>query len=1466
MIVVRFLTYLFALTFLFPAKSPANPNLLRDPGFELTPSGPLQAWKGVIWAINGAYPGQAEVLQNAKAARNGKQLLLLESAERNMVIFDLRRYRHRPGHLYRLKVWAKGEGSLSIGFQCFDQAGAYLPPHPKRPQFGPTQSLDSSSSWQKIAFDFVPPSAAATLSFNFSSQGRVQVDDASLEEIALPAGSATPAPASEEPKTATLPERPLRQPEEDQLNGGFELWEKADLPNGWQADHSQLPQQWHLEARPHEGGRLKRLSHPPSTPGELGRHALWLDGRLVSDHRFEEVRGKTLHLSLQAKGEGANLKVRLREFTGEGQNAYIIHLMEMINTSTTGEWKTYQGEALVSARPGGPPISALSLELIANGLLIDDLRVHWSAPATDDPPFYQIPLTTQTSPTMDQTLWKRSAGGDFGWRNEGGILTGRQGSHRLIADEKYLYISVQEKFETDPIVRPRERDGALWDDDSVELHFNPTPDLVPPPVSYQFIFNTNGDLYDSKMEKGVRSPNDKQWNSEGVKVTSKLEDGLWTLEVAIPLKEVDLKPNLPFAFNLCRNFKAPNEYTNLSGSPYYDYAKMPRAEIGNRRPALFWSAPGVSKHGVRFLSATLSNHTAKEQKGELRIALDAPPYSRQKEETFSLAPDAQETVTFLPAPPSPSSGKLSLHLSSPSLPAQNRTASFDHQGVAKRGLTGSRLRHYPSIRTISVELDKAITPFVARAEFTALFNGKEILNQTESEIEHGLGTQQQIRTALPTDQPGLYTLQATLYDQKGNLLEVISRELNIKEEPLLTANPLKDAPAINAPYLPIQRDGKAWKLWGRSYSFNGTGLPATITSQGHAVLSAPVRLVTLTKDGTLRQGKAGSFKVLSRSDESLSFEGETRFDTFSVRIKGRLEYDGVLFYDLETSGGPISSLVLEIPFRQLDFLHTTAGYMADLWLSNAPAPGEYRDESVPLWTPDYRYLPGAIRSHHSLYFPEGDGLQWNSRHVNLPKYRDDYIPYLTFGNRQYGLGWVTENDRGWSKDGQTPSYEIVRKGETSTLSIRLITRTPQASGKRSISFSLAATPMRPKKVGFNEIDFQVIGFGESSFIPEFLGGLSLKDEFLFNRFLQKIDPAGEKPVFFYNAKAYSTLGNPLFTSFYDEWHVTPEVTYSARESFPTRKYGLEPDLYFATATHLSDQRLRAMVTQIDTLLENSPHLRGIYWDENYSVPSLDLFQPHGAHRQEDGGIQPGAPFFNLRELDKRVQAVLQKHQRPFPNLLVHSTALIPSLYGFADINLTSERGTKNLNFIEYWDLPRLENALSGAWGINLMWIPQWGQTTMQGGPNTLENNRSMLAALKLFDVNIWQIWCDSALLERFRQIEKTFGIAHPETLFFGYWQQENQLAIQGLPPHLKASFFVRPDRGVLLYLSNLKKKAESATITFDFNTWNLPQWELYDAETGEPLPSSDGALTLEIGAHDFRALEFKPVAIPASTE
>ena len=142
----------------------------------------------------------------------------------------------------------------------------------------------------------------------------------------------------------------------------------------------------------------------------------------------------------------------------------------------------------------------------------------------------------------------------------------------LSYDDSFVYIGVrcQEPMMRDILSEVETRDSDLREDDSIEILFDTNHDKK---SFHHFVLNPKGVLYDARLR-------DAKWNSASEWKTGK-EDSAWTLEMAIPLKDIeaDLKTNKNWGFQMARHRPRMEERESYQWSPTFWY--------GNTLPTFF---------------------------------------------------------------------------------------------------------------------------------------------------------------------------------------------------------------------------------------------------------------------------------------------------------------------------------------------------------------------------------------------------------------------------------------------------------------------------------------------------------------------------------------------------------------------------------------------------------------------------------------------------------------------------------------------------------------------------------------------------------------------------------------------------------------------------------------------------------------------------------------------------------------
>jgi len=127
----------------------------------------------------------------------------------------------------------------------------------------------------------------------------------------------------------------------------------------------------------------------------------------------------------------------------------------------------------------------------------------------------------------------------------------------VLTDGKKLYVA-WECMEPDTkslIADATERDGQVWNDDSVELFISPDIDKG----YYQFAINSKGVVMDGKHTLGDQS--DNSWDSNIEVKTSVVPNEKWVVTMAVPLKDLGAPEgkNQTWLMNLNRTKPAGNQ-------------------------------------------------------------------------------------------------------------------------------------------------------------------------------------------------------------------------------------------------------------------------------------------------------------------------------------------------------------------------------------------------------------------------------------------------------------------------------------------------------------------------------------------------------------------------------------------------------------------------------------------------------------------------------------------------------------------------------------------------------------------------------------------------------------------------------------------------------------------------------------------------------------------------------------------
>jgi len=189
-----------------------------------------------------------------------------------------------------------------------------------------------------------------------------------------------------------------------------------------------------------------------------------------------------------------------------------------------------------SKKPRYPlPKVIITASTVRNGVTLQASAGRYLEVVGEQPPLY-IPRI-EAAPVINGEL------NDSAWQREPDVpMLGRMDMGRKIEpstsvwaayDEEKLYVAFRciEPDTGSLVLNAVERDDNLWEDDSVEILFDPHGESK---TYYHIIVNAAGVIYDGR---GF----DKSFDIEGLKVAANIYDDNWTAEIAIPWRSLGIE-------------------------------------------------------------------------------------------------------------------------------------------------------------------------------------------------------------------------------------------------------------------------------------------------------------------------------------------------------------------------------------------------------------------------------------------------------------------------------------------------------------------------------------------------------------------------------------------------------------------------------------------------------------------------------------------------------------------------------------------------------------------------------------------------------------------------------------------------------------------------------------------------------------------------------------------------------------
>ena len=621
-------------------------------------------------------------------------------------------------------------------------------------------------------------------------------------------------------------------------------------------------------------------------------------------------------------------------------------------------------------------------------------------------------VTAPQFPGDGAPKWELAAAQVTGFRLVStGAIAAQSSSAEVCYDAQALHVRFICELSSarEPVGEARERDGAVWQDDAVELLLDPGRTKS---HFYHFIANCRGAQYDSR-------DGDTAWNGDWTAAATVAPDkSAWTCTLRFPFATLGRETPAPgeqWGVNFCADSAADKEYRSWAYTPdkFEQPALFGALAFQPDAPAVRLNGltntavgPQTISLGVASPHAFAAKLKAKVSNAE-RTLLDQElpadrPQGGQQPVSFSFeAAEPGQYTAELQA--TTADGILVYATEAPLMirtPAMLSLRPFFFAGVVEATLDCALLE--PPGEKMHAELIAVNAQNVptGRARLDSLPGRKGVAN---------LDLQ---------DAQGVIRILAEVFDDTGTRIATAEAKLERAPKPGWVETKAGLTDQVLAPFEPIRVRGEVAEIWGRKLDYRGQLLPVSVVSQGRELLADPIRFV-LRSGGRTQPlplpARAGGATPLAASRTS-----EETIGDLLVKSEETLEYDGCIKISLELTPRralALDDLTFEIPLRAevAKYLHTCRADWANA-----------QSHAIP-----------------------GDG--WKCK----------FMPYLWVGDEDRGLAWFTETDELFRNQDPNAVLEIAPEGQRTVVRVHIIDTPAELKEPLKFVFGLQPTPVKP---------------------------------------------------------------------------------------------------------------------------------------------------------------------------------------------------------------------------------------------------------------------------------------------------------------------------------------------------------------------------------------------------------------------
>lgn len=586
------------------------------------------------------------------------------------------------------------------------------------------------------------------------------------------------------------------------------------------------------------------------------------------------------------------------------------------------------------------------------------------------------------------------------------------------------------------IAKATDFDGAVWEDDSVEIHLDPTHSHE---KNYQFVVNALGVRFDSIQ--GDKSF-DGIWTA-----AAKNTPGRWYAEVEIPWTTLSLEkaPTDVFGINIAVNSKYLGgilTWSTMRGRRLHRAEDFAHAILANQPvPSLStFTLQSIIEDGFQFHYQT-QNPQPYTLEATLHVENQQNPGTFTQRKAIKQAIGTKAIPVFdSEVPPTPGTYSLEIMLKNQrNAPVFTRTVEFT---IPK-----------PLAIKAATLIGKQVIKLTAKPAFDAATVTYEITGDGNRKITReatpGANKDYLVEFQAAELPKGNLTIKGIAQGETQRATDELNLENPLNPEWLGTKEGLSDK--VPAPWVPVKlQEDKANQrtvIAGQNeIQFVESPFPTQVKNGNIELLAQPIQLKGL-HDGKPINWKFDNIKTTEIKETHATFQINAT-STTGMTLKGTIsvEFDAMIRCDLQLDPrGTLENITLEIPFKG-----TIAKYL-------------------------YHY-PGRWGSiSNSAALPENGWIH-------------PFKPYVWMGNEERGFSWFCESQENWFPYENKSALTITppQNGKPVTLICTIIDGKFTSQKPLDYTFGFQPTPVKvPEKDAW---DYRIVHSGNYG-LPERLSDI-----------------------------------------------------------------------------------------------------------------------------------------------------------------------------------------------------------------------------------------------------------------------------------------------------------------------------------------------------------------------------------------